>query len=366
MTSMPGHEVAHVEGHLLGLGEEVRRVRRQRQPPDRLHRSQLLGHELRRVEQVDALEHLVRGVREGLDAQLPLRQVPSLDRVGQVAAVEVRIATGRELRLLPDERVHTGVRLPVELHQGRRAVAGDEPEGVHAEALHRPVGRLDAAVGHVPHRVVLRLRVERDEVPERVMRRLGLRYLSIGVRLARMDDVGELDAVLDEEDGHVVADEVEGALVGVELHREAACVTDRVGRTARAQHRREPHEDGRVDAVGQESGHRDRRCRAVTAEDAVRPPPACVDDAFGDALVVEVRDLLAQVMVLQQGGPAFTRLERVVRVAKPRPQAGRQKGPGLGPSTVRGSGGLAGGGHHLGSALVGLRRIRVVRRPSSR
>jgi hypothetical protein len=46
--------------------------------------------------------------------------------------------------------------------------------------------------------------------------------------------------------GHVVADEVEVALVGVELRREAAGVAHRVGRTARAEHRREPHEDRRL------------------------------------------------------------------------------------------------------------------------
>ena len=50
-----------------------------------------------------------------------------------------------------------------------------------------------------------------------------------GCGLAGVDDVGELDAVLDEEDRHVVADQVERALVGVELHREAPGVADRVG-----------------------------------------------------------------------------------------------------------------------------------------
>jgi hypothetical protein len=42
-----------VEGDLLGLGEEVRRVRVEHHPPDPLHRRQFLRHDLRRVEQVD-------------------------------------------------------------------------------------------------------------------------------------------------------------------------------------------------------------------------------------------------------------------------------------------------------------------------
>ena len=62
---------------------------------------------------------------------------------------------------------------------------------------------------------------------------LGLRDLPVRVRLGGVDDVGELDAVLDEEDRHVVADKVEVALSGVELDREAADVADRVGRAAR-------------------------------------------------------------------------------------------------------------------------------------
>ena len=53
---------------------------------------------------------------------------------------------------------------------------------------------------------------------------------TVGLGLGGVDDVGELDAVLDEEHRHVVADQVEGALVGVELHREPSGVTDGVRR----------------------------------------------------------------------------------------------------------------------------------------
>ena len=68
-----GYQVAEVEGHLLRLGEVVAGVRRERHQSDGLNRCQLFGNELGRVEQVDALEHLVGFVGEGLDAQLPLR-----------------------------------------------------------------------------------------------------------------------------------------------------------------------------------------------------------------------------------------------------------------------------------------------------
>ena len=68
------HQVADVEGDLLGLGEVVGGVGGQRHQADRLHRRVLLRHQLGRVEQVDALEGLLGCVLEDLDAELPLRE----------------------------------------------------------------------------------------------------------------------------------------------------------------------------------------------------------------------------------------------------------------------------------------------------
>lgn len=119
------------------------------------------------------------------------------------------------------------------------------------------------------------------------------------MRFARVDDVGELDPVLDEEHRHVVSDQVERALVGVELRRETAGVAHRVGRTPAAQNRREPDEDWGLLALGEEPGHRQFAGCAVALEHAVCAGAAGVDNALGDAFMVEVRDLLAQVVVLQ-------------------------------------------------------------------
>ena len=134
-----GHEVADVEGHLLRLGEEVRRRAGEGEQPERLHRGELLRHQLGGVEQVDALEGLVGGVLEGLDAELPLRVGAALDRVVQVAPVEVGVHAPEQLCLLPGQRVHAEPRLPVELDQGGVALGGHETERVHPEALHVPV-----------------------------------------------------------------------------------------------------------------------------------------------------------------------------------------------------------------------------------
>ena len=260
------------------------------------------------------------GVREDLDAEVPLGEGAVLDGVVEVAAVEVRVDARGDLRLLPGQGVHAQPGLPVELDQHGLLLGVHQPEGVDAEALHRPVAAGDAPVAHVPDRVVGGLGVEGDEVPEGVVRGLRLRDLPVRVRLAGVDDVGELDGVLDEEDRDVVADQVPGALLRVELRREAAGVAHRVGRAARAQHRGEADEDRRLQALlGQDGGPRDLRGRTVGGEDAVRPGTPRVHDALRDPLVVEVHDLLAQVEVLEQDRAARTRLERVVAVGDAHP-----------------------------------------------
>ena len=82
----------------------------------------------------------------------------------------------------------------------------------------------------------------------------GLRDLVVRLGLHRMDQVGKLDRVLDEEHRHVVADEVPHAFVGIELDREAAHVARRVGRAARAGDGREAHEDRRLHAPDRAAG----------------------------------------------------------------------------------------------------------------
>ena len=252
-----------MEGDLLGLGEEVRRVPVERQRSDDLHRRQLLRHQLGRVEEVDPLEHLVRGVREGLDAEVPRGEGARLDGVVEVAAVEVRVDPAGQLGLLPREGVHAEPRLPVELDEGRPTVRVDEPEGVDAEPLHHPIAARDAAIRHVPDGVVLRLGVQRHEVPEGVVGALRLWDLPVRVRLGGVDDVRELDAVLDEEDRDVVADEVPVALAGVELRREAAGVAHRVGRPAGPEHGREAHERAGLLTLAEDGGTADPGGRAV-------------------------------------------------------------------------------------------------------
>ena len=127
------------------------------------------------------------------------------------------------------------------------------------------------------------------------------------VGLEGVDEVGELDRVADEEDRQVVADQVPVAVLGVELHREAARVARRLGGVAAADHGREA--DGEVGALARlleqlGPGERRRSARRRTCRrprsSRTRVGAAGVHDALGDALAVEVGDLLEELVVLQR------------------------------------------------------------------
>ena len=194
-----------------------------------------------------------------------------------------------------------------------------------AEALHRGVRPRDRTVRHRPHEHVRRLRLQGHEVPERVVRRLRLGDLTIRLRLRRVDEVRELDAVLDEEHRDVVADQIEVALLRVELRREAAHVADGVRRAPGPDDGREPDEHRGRRALAKESGRAEVVGTLGRLEGAVSAGSSRVHDAFGEPLVVEVGDLLAQVVVLEQGRAALTDGEAVVGVVHAQALRRRQR-----------------------------------------
>jgi hypothetical protein len=54
-----------------------------------------------------------------------------------------------------------------------------------------------------------------EEVPGRVVSSCALRNFTIRLRLDRMDEIGELNGVLNEEDGNVVPHDVEISFVSI-------------------------------------------------------------------------------------------------------------------------------------------------------
>ncbi len=274
--------------------------------------------------------------------------------------MEIGVHAAGDLRFLPYLGVDTETRLEVELDQGGFTGVVDHAEGVDAEALHGAEGTGDSAVRHVPESVVRGLGVQAHEVPEGVVRTLRLGDLPVRVRFGGVDDIGKLDAVLDEEDRDVVAHQVPGALVGVELHAPAARVAHGVGGTAGTQHGGEPHEDGGLLALGKHAGLGDRGGFAVGDEHAVGASATGVDHALRDPLVVEVGDLLAEVVVLHEQGATLTRAQRMAGLAQARTlRCGEVlallgAGVGLTGSDVEGTAGRRVGGR----GSLGIRRLR--------
>ena len=303
------HDVGGAERDLLGLGEEVVGVAVEHQLADALHRHEALGPELGRVERVEVEAALV-GLLDDLEAELVLGEVALVDVLPQVAAVVVGVLAHDLLGLVPHEAVHAEQRLPVELDEHGLAGVVDEAEGVDAEALHHAIAARQGAVRHDPHQHVGRLGGEPGEVPEVIVGRAGLRHVVVRLGLDRVHEVRELDRVLDEEDGDVVADQVPDAVLGVELDGEAADVAGRVGRATRADDGREAHEHRRLEGgVVEQLGLAQVRERLIDLEVPVRRGAAGMHGALRDALVVEVGDLLAEDEVLEQGRSARAGLE---------------------------------------------------------
>ena len=227
--------------------------------------------------------------------------------------MEVGVGTVDLDRFVPDHRLQALLGLPVKLDEGRFAFGIDEAERVDTKALHCAKGARDRAIRHGPHDHVKALRRQADKVPEIIVRGLRLGEGAIRLGLGRMDEVWKLNRILDEKDGDIVADKVPVALLRIELDREAPNVASEVEGAFRARDSREADESRRLLAhaledvcaadVGQTVGQ---------LEEAVGTVAARVNDPFGDALMVEMEDFLAEVEVLQERWAACALLQAVL------------------------------------------------------
>ena len=113
--------------------------------------------------------------------------------------------------------------------------------------------------------------------------------------LDRVDEIGELDGVLDEKDGHIVSDQVEVALLRVEFRGPSPNVADRVRRAAASAHRGEAHKHRRnLTGVLQKFGLGDVGQRLVHLKVAVSGGAPRVHNPLGNTLVVKVGELLPE------------------------------------------------------------------------
>src|SRR5688572_11114639 len=115
------------------------------------------------------------------------------------------------------------------------------------------------------------------------------------LRLDGVHQIRELHRILDEEDRHVVADQIPVTLIGIELDGESTYVAGRVLRSTLTGNGRKTDEYRRDFASGVEQrGARIALERAIRLEETMRTRATRVNNALGDALVIEVGNLLAQ------------------------------------------------------------------------
>lgn len=142
-----------------------------------------------------------------------------------------------------------------------------------------------------------------EEVPEGI----GVLHVRGGVALLRVDEVGELESIPDEEDGRVVTHHVPVAFLRVELDGEPTRIPRRVGESRLSCHGRPSPKHGRLLA-----DFAQKRCLAEIRdvvgdfEVAMRTRAFGVNHSLRDALPVEMRILLEQVQVFEQCVPALT------------------------------------------------------------
>ena len=150
---MPGTTCAVQKATCSVSAKKLSGIAVQHQPADRHDRHQLLGHDLGRVEHVEG-EALGLLLGEDLQPSSYSGYAPASiashrsRRWKSGSAPEIFTASSHTSECVPAPGVQWN------LTKCDSPAGVDQPEGVHAEALHRPVAARDGAVGHRPHQHV--------------------------------------------------------------------------------------------------------------------------------------------------------------------------------------------------------------------
>src|ERR1700724_4662057 len=127
-----------------------------------------------------------------------------------------------------------------------------------------------------------------------------------------MDEVGELDRILNEENRDVVADEIPVAFLGVEFDCKTAHIARKIRRSLVSGDGREPHKHGRFFAGPLENvGAGDLGQRFMSLKETVSPVAASMGDPFRDPLVIEMEYLFPKMKIFEKHGSGLAGGQRV-------------------------------------------------------
>src|SRR5947208_322945 len=122
--------------------------------------------------------------------------------------MEIRITSRRGLCFLPHQARLPLQRLPMPFNQFRLSTIRNQTECVHSKPIHMAVRADDAVPCHCPEESMQATGLLAEEIPCGIMRRGSLGYLAVWTGFDGVDEVGEENCVLNEEDGDVVANNV--------------------------------------------------------------------------------------------------------------------------------------------------------------
>src|SRR5665811_2357996 len=160
-------------------------------------------------------------------------------------------------------------------------------------------------------------RRERNEIPECVVSGCRLRKAAVGFHFYGMDEVGEFDGILNEENRDIVADQVPVAFLGVKLDGKSAYVTRGIYRTRAACDGRYTSKHGcLLTYLGEYPGGGVLFQRGGQLEKSMHARRSRVNDTLGNTLVIEMGDFFAEDEILQQRRAARIGPERVLIIGK--------------------------------------------------
>lgn len=295
------NKVGGSEGNLLCLSVEILGVAVEHDLSDGLQRIVGMRPDLRHIVDIKAVSISV-GNGHNLDKPVPGGGASIEERFMQVASGKVLVLHTLLGGLSISEVLDALSGLEVVLNQECLPFGIDPLIGVRAVAVQVTVPIRGASVREEDHDLMLSLRSIAPEVEGSVW----VLDASLGMALLGVDEVRELDGILDEEHGGVVANHIVVALLGVELDGESSWITVAVVGTALASDSGESQENGGLLADLVKEGSLSEPSHVVGHfAVSVGSCAFSVDHTLGNALTSEVSKFVDQVEILDQERAAW-------------------------------------------------------------
>lgn len=238
---------SRAESNLLILVKEVVNVFVQHQATNGLERQDIFRPDLCDIKRVEVKLVFMSRIHH-LNEETPLRIVPGSDGVIEILSSMAVVGSTDLDSFLIEEAFNPTRRFPVELHIVSFSGSVDKHVSVDTKAIHVPVVLWDTEIIKEEREHVKTLRVVREEVEYPPV----LLNVGFGIRFQGVDHVGELHAVADEEDGEVVANEIEVAFSGVELDGKTTRISESLGAATLVDDGGETNNDGSLDTGSSE------------------------------------------------------------------------------------------------------------------